>query len=220
MKGTFDIEKHKAELEATTKELTDLFGGIIPQFVKESGGILFDNVRFWRWKNQVNIIKKAKKFLEENNLQKNPVSLKVLVPLLEASSLEEDQTMQDKWANLLTNAISNKLEIRPNYVEILKELSPIEVLLLDKIYEEARKESDYQKRLSLNFDKQKICDWLKLSSEKFDVLIENLFRLNLCRMPGATGIMFGNNKVAVHTTNLFELTSMGFDFVKACRNNI
>lgn len=221
MKAKLSVTKLEGEIEASKEEAEGFLNGIVPNSIKELGGILTDTVKYWRFKNQVSIIKKAKNVLDENNLSKQNVPLRTLVPLLEGASLEEKESMQARWANLLANAVSGAMDVTPSYVEILKELSPVEVLLLDKLYDEASKEPDYRKRLSLNFDKQKICAWLSISSEKFDLIIENLFRLNLCRMPGSTGMTFGENmRVAVNTTDLFEFTATGFDFVKACKEPI
>lgn len=218
MKAKASIVKQEAEIEATENEIKAFFNGIIPDFVKQSGGILSDTVRFWRWKNKVSIISKTQKVLEKNGLGKQKVPLKILVPLLEGASLEEEESMQVRWANLLANAVSGSVEVTPSYVEILKELSPTEVLLLDRLYSEASSEPDYKERLTRVFDKQKICAWLSISSEKFDLMIENLFRLNLCRMPGSTSMTFGENmRVAVHTTDRFEFTTTGFYFVKTCK---
>lgn len=218
MKAKASLIKQEAEVEATENEIKAFFNGIVPDFVKQTGGILSDTVRFWRWKNQVAIVLKAKKVLEEKGLSKQAVSLKVLVPLIDASSLEEDESMQTRWANLLANAISGVMEIKPNYVEILKELSPVEALVLDKLYEAVITESDHKKRFQMQFDKEKIVEWLKLENDTANLLIENLFRLNLCRMPGSTGVTFGENmRVAISTTDVFEFTATGLDFVRACR---
>ena len=72
--------------------------------------------------------------------------LKTLLPTLENGSLEEDTMLQEKWANMLANAVTMRSEIKPNYAEILKDLSPLEVEILDKLYEESNKEQDYQKK--------------------------------------------------------------------------
>src|SRR3989344_3275932 len=113
MKANYSLTDHKAEIEATQKEVSDFFGGIIPDFVKEGGGILADTVRFWRWTNQVNIIK-----------------------------MEEEKIIQEKWSNLLANAITGQNEINPNYTEILKELSSLEVTILDKLFDATSQETD------------------------------------------------------------------------------
>ena len=156
--------------------------------------------------------------MEENGLSKQAVPLKVLVPLIDASSLEEDDSMQARWANLLANAISGLMDIKPNHVAILKELSPVEALILDKLYDAVMVESDKTKRLQMQFSKAKIIEGLKLNEESANLLVENLFRLNLCRMPGSNGMTFGENmRVAVNTIDIFELTATGVDMIKGCR---
>lgn len=217
MKTKISLVKQEAELEATKEEVESFFNGIIPDFVRQGGGILSDNVRLWRFKNQLNILKKAQKAIEESGLQKQNVPLKVLTPLIENSSLEEDEGMQERWANLLGNAATGFSGIKANYVEILKELSPLEATILDTIYKAASAEQDYKKRKEMQFDKTKICKIFSLTPEDSDLIIQNLYRLGLCQPPGSSGIMFGDERVGLQTTNIFELTSLGFHFVKACQ---
>lgn len=218
MKAKYSLTDQKAEIEATQKEVSDFFGGIIPDFVKEGGGILTDTVRFWRWKNQVNIIKKAKEKIEKNNLTKQQVPLKILSPILENSSLEEEEIIQDKWSNLLANAITGQNDINPNYIEILKELSSLEVAILDKLFDATSQEADYKKRKSMQFNKEKIIEIFKISDEKSDLVIENLYRLNLCQPPASHGgITIGNYPIMIRTNDFFEFTTFGYYFVKACK---
>lgn len=220
MKAKGSLTKQEAEIEITKEEVHSFFSDIIPDFVQETGGILSDTVRFWRWKNQINIVKKAKAIIEANSLDKQKTSLKVLVPLLNTSSLEEDEILQNKWANLLANAITGSAFVKPNFIEILNELSALEVQLLDKIYDEAMKEPDYKKRKQLQYGKEQVCKIYSLPSDQFDLMVENLFRLGICQPPGSTGIMFGDARVALRTTDVFELTTLGMEFIKACREPI
>jgi hypothetical protein len=219
MKAKISLSDQNAEIEANQKEISDFFGGIIPDFVKEGGGIISDTVRFWRWKNQVNIIKKVKEKVEKSGLNKKQVPLKILLPLIENSALEEEEIIQDKWANVLANAITAQKEIKPNYAEILKELSSLEIIILDKLFDESNKEQDYQKRRQLQFSKQKISEIFKLSNEQADLIIENLYRLNLCQAPAGHGIAVGEYKFALRTTEVFEFTTFGYHFVQSCKWN-
>lgn len=220
MKAKVSLIKQEAEIDATKDEVESFFNGIVPDFVRQGGGILSDNVRFWRFKNKIDIIKKTQKVIEDSGLQKEQVPLKILIPLIESSSLEEDETMQQRWANLLANAATGFIGIKANYVEILKELSPLEASILDKIYQDAYTESDDEKRKTCQFDKETVCKIFSLSSEEGDLIIHNLYRLGLCQSPGSTGIMYGNERVALQTTNMFELTSLGFHFIRSCQNSI
>jgi hypothetical protein len=218
MKAKGSLLKQEAEIEASKEEIDSFFNGVIPEFVRQGGGILSDNVKFWRFKNQINIIKKAQKVIEDSGLEKQQVPLKVLTPLIESSSLEEDDGMQEKWANLLANAATGFSGIKANYVEILKELSPLEATILDNIFRAANTEIDYEKRKTMQFDKTKICQAFSLSSDEGDLIIQNLYRLGLCQPPGSSGMMFGNERVGLQTTNIFELTTLGFHFIRACQN--
>lgn len=205
-----------ASIQGNQDAITKFFSGVVPDFIKDGVGILSDQVKLWRWSNQINIITKAQRKIEESGLDKKQIPLKVLVPIIQNSSLEQDENMQDKWANMLANAATGNVEISPNYAAILNELSPIEVSILDKIYQEVNKESDYQKRKSFQFDASKLQSILSITEEKMDLIVENLFRLNVLQSPAGQGVMLGNFPFALKTTKVFEFTTLGYEFVKAC----
>lgn len=97
-----------------------------------------DDAKFKRWKNAQNLLVKARRITEGMDEQLQEPPLKLSMPLLENASLEDDDELQEKWANLLANTLTQKKDIRPAYIEILKELSSIEVKILDKIYDDAK----------------------------------------------------------------------------------
>ncbi|EKE15901.1 MAG: hypothetical protein ACD_11C00078G0002 [uncultured bacterium] len=206
----------KAGIKGDQDAIAKFLSGIVPDFVKDGVGILSDQVKLWRWSNQISIIKKAQAKIETSGLTKKQIPLKVLVPIIQNSSLEQEENMQDKWANMLANAVTGNVEVSPNYAAILNELSPIEVAILDKIYQEVNKEADYQKRKALQFDAAKLKSILNVTEEKMDLIIENLFRLNLLQSPAGQGVMLGNFPFALRTTKVFEFTTLGYEFVRAC----
>jgi len=211
-----DDKTIKAGIKGDQDAVAKFFSGIVPDFIKDGVGILSDQVKLWRWSNQINIIKKAQAKIEASGLNKKQIPLKVLVPIIQNSSLEQDKNMQDKWANMLANAATGSIEISPNYAAILNELSPIEVVILDKIYQEVNKEADYQKRKALQFDATKLKSMLNTTEEKMDLIVENLFRLNVLQSPAGQGVMLGNFPFALRTTKVFEFTTLGYEFVRAC----
>jgi len=158
------------------KEATEFISLITKPSVKEWGEIFATKVRYWRIRNGISIMKKTKKLLEDNNINPKTISLKLFVPILESSTLEEEEFMQDKWSALLANAVNPNYgeEIRPCYAEILKELSPTEVKLLDKMFEEINRrlpEKEYEELLNVN----SICSFLNIS-ESF-----KYFGVPICR---------------------------------------
>jgi hypothetical protein len=219
VKVSADDKSVTAGVQGNQEAITKFFDGIVPDFIKDGVGILSDQVKFWRWNNQVKIITKVQNRIESSGLDKKKIPLKVLVPIIENSSLEEDENMQNKWANMLANAATGRVAVSPNYAAILNELSPIEVSILEKIFSEVNKEQDYAKRKEYQFDASKVQAMLSISEAQIDLIIENLYRLNLLQAPAGHGIAVGPHKFALRTTKIFEFTTLGYEFVKACTWN-
>jgi hypothetical protein len=102
--------------------------------------------------------------------------------------LEEDEEMRDKWSAMLAHAAdtSSDVQIRPSYPEILKQLSALEVKLLDKFYDSI-KEKPKEEQENNGILKEKVFKVFDISSNEYDVLVENLFRLGLCQTPSSKG---------------------------------
>jgi hypothetical protein len=217
MKAKGSLIKQELEIEASKDEVEGFFQAIVPDFVRNAGGILSDNVRYWRWQNQISILQKVKEKVETSGLTKHQIPLKVLIPIIEHSSLEEEEKLQEKWSNMLANAITNKVSISPNFVAILSELSPTEVQVLDQLHKESASETDYTKRRELQFSRDAIQKIFALDIKSVDLIVENLYRLGLCQPPAGDGIKVGQYKFTLRTTEIFEFTSLGFEFVSACK---
>jgi len=114
-----------------------LFG----QAFSEMGGLIGDQVKFMRFINQVKILQKANSILEAKGINPKKISLKVLAPLIEYSSLEDDELLQDKWSNLISNILSQNLSIllQKKSIEILSEISNHEAQIIDYMYKEVVK---------------------------------------------------------------------------------
>jgi len=212
---TNEIEK----ISQLADKASEFLGKVVNPPLEELGGLLADKVKFWRLKTQVNIILKAKSFLEKKGIQPGKIPLKTLAPLLECCSLEENPDMQTKWASLLANTANPKYsyDIHPTYVEILNQLSPLEAKLLDLLFNEYER-TPSNKKAALSFSKEKICQVMNISSEKFDIIADNLFRLNLLQPPAShDGVFIGKYPIVLRTYEVIQLTTLGCDFVRHCR---
>lgn len=123
-----DIEKildnlniPKQILDKSEALLKTLFGPSLDEF----GGMIADNVKLRRFKNQIRIFSKAQEILKEKKIDPKKVSLKVLAPLIEFSSYEEEEKLQDKWAKLTTHILSGNGDVvfQQNCINILNKLS-------------------------------------------------------------------------------------------------
>ncbi len=206
-------------LTQMVKEASEFLGKVVGPPLKELGLLLEDNVKLWRFKNQVKIINKAKSFLNEKGIQPRKVPLKTLFPLLEHMSLEEDPVMQDKWAALLANAANPTLgnKIHPGYVDILNQLTPKEVALLDFLYEEHQTGPPDQWKYS-GYEKSFILKNIEIPDDMYNVIINNLYRLGLLQPPSSgEGTGVGSYPIALRSFDFVAFTPLGLHFIEQCR---
>jgi hypothetical protein len=90
-----------------------------------------------RLKNLREIGSKAHFTLLNIGVEPAPVPLKIIQPMIEGASLEEDPNLREKWANLMANAADprRKYDISPFFQAILRELSPRDALFLDALHQ-------------------------------------------------------------------------------------
>ncbi len=113
----------------------DFLDKLIMPAVEETGLLIREKVTFWKFKNQVKILNMANAYCEKQGIQPKTVSLKLLCPLLENASLEEDEILQDKWAILLSNLVDSSQNIENHvFPYILGQISTNEYLFLEQVY--------------------------------------------------------------------------------------
>jgi len=212
-----DIAKDIFQIEPFRKFFQKLAGPA----VEELGQFFADHVRSFRIKAQIKIITKAKKLLEEAKIEPSTVSLKTLIPILENGSLEEEESMVDRWAALLASAASpdgNKI-VHPSYPEILKQLSPLDAKILDAIYDHViftpiPKEEWPSRGASGNTIKEVFT----LSDREYELVIDSLYRLRLLAPP-STDLSFVDtpHNFQLNTKFIICITELGFSFVASCQ---
>ena len=222
------IESAKAaqEIAKATGKAVDAAreaGGFIARFVSgplEQGvGIFEDKLRYMRWERQVRLMQKVDELLEELGF-KGPtraVPLKVAIPLLQAASIEDDDSLQDKWANLLVNAANanSGVEIGRAYVEILQQISPLEAKLLDAVYALSFEATQHAGILTHSLPDFAIADSKDTAEESrreptddVKLAMSNLERVGCLRL----GMTFGGGGSFTRVNPTF----LGKAFVEAC----
>jgi hypothetical protein len=95
--------------------------------------MLADHVRYLRFRRSLKLMDRARAVLEARGVEPNAVPHRVLVPLLEAGSLEDDPDMSERWAQLLASAAEDPNVVAPSFPEVLRQLEPVEARLLDQL---------------------------------------------------------------------------------------
>ena len=202
-------------IEEAAELAREFLGKVANPALEEGGGLIQDTVKLWRFKNQVNILLKAKTFLESKGLNPNAILPKTLAPLLEACSLETDSTLQDMWANLLASYARGDLTIQ-SYPSLLKDLSPMEVRILTDL-NISREKAGLSGRdlLTHGSPKGEICRMLSISDDQYELMIDNLVRLNLVQPVGASGALVGDQPLAIKTNEIIHITALGKGLIEA-----
>ena len=90
----------------------DFVGKLIGPTIEEVGLLFSDKIKYYRFKNQVNILIKAKAYVQKKDINLKEIPTKILVPLLENASLEDNSEMQDKWANMIGNLADSEQNLQ------------------------------------------------------------------------------------------------------------
>jgi len=133
--------------------LKTLFGPVNDLFLKLTGpaaeeyGLMWaESVRLRRTKRFVNGLAKTKRMVEGAGFDPRTIPEKLLLPIFEGMSTEDNEDLQTMWASLLANAASreNAEIVRPGFAAILRQMAPDEAALLKAI---AQLTDEYRARL-------------------------------------------------------------------------
>ncbi|HEY4359679.1 MAG TPA: Abi-alpha family protein [Bryobacteraceae bacterium] len=94
-----------------------------------------DQVRVYRYERQVKLLEKVEKIAKDAGFEPQSVPPKILFPLLEGASVEDNESLHDMWAALLANAASpnNAPKVHPAFIATLKQMAPDDARTLKEI---------------------------------------------------------------------------------------
>lgn len=207
-------------LPALLRPLTEFIEKLGGPATEELGLLFGERVRYFRLKNSLRLFEKTKALLDAKGIEPTAVPLRILLPLLEGASLEDNQSLADKWAGLLAAAADSTRDesILPSYPHILESLSPSDVQMLDLMYANEQKGGTVT-----GADGQEIDRGWTLQSEilietgmpehSFLLSFENLAGFGLVQVGGRN---FGGTKMAFENKSEVGLTFLGTAFIAAC----
>jgi Abortive infection alpha len=103
--------------------------------------------------------------------------LKILQPAVAAASLEDDEKLQEIWANLLANAADPRSPDRvlPSFITILKDLTSWDVKFLDALVRHAERRTTKDKVTKASLEMYRFGPYeLQAAAEKLGYPIEEL----------------------------------------------
>lgn len=157
---------------------------------------------------------RAKLLLASVGRKATPVEEKILFPLVEAASLETDETLMEMWAALLANAADprTRMEITTSFVEILRQLGKAEVKIIQRLDENLQNQKA-GKVPAIRLGS--FASSLSMSEELFEVTVDNLLRLRLCELPPTKYEITRDGNLAQYdpSKEKVEFTMLGLAFL-------
>jgi Abortive infection alpha len=180
-----------------------------------------DKVRLYRYERQMKCVQKAERLAQDAGFTPQAVPAKILFPLLEGVSMENDDNLHNMWSALLANAASpeNGGKVRPGFIATLRQMAPDEAALLAWMQQSTwspEGETAFTIRmLAKAFDE---LGFLTQPNENVADSRENLtggFRLRVCldSLEAAQLIRSSGS----HEGRIYRLTTRGDQFVFSCR---
>lgn len=215
----------KPSAELVTGLLVRMLGGPADAV----GEVLAEPIREWqrkRLERAREVITGAATILERAGEEPQPVPGRILMPILEHSSLEEDDDLRSKWAGLLANAASLGLgnRILPGYADILRQLTPVQARIIDWMYGDSYQLGPGEPAHWPSVQRDEVMEHFALTRQDYTLLASDLHRLQLIdgrrhvNFTDATG-MFNTAGGGWTTESLYGtigLTALAVHFVQAC----
>lgn len=160
------------------------------------------------WERAQQLGQKATAMLSAVGREPQPVEPKLLLPLVQAASLETNETLGEMWTALLANAAdpAEYVAIQPSFSDVLRQLTPMDAQILANLYAPAGSTAT-EPMLSGVMVKTLIVSFAS-NYEQITLSIDNLLRLQLCRSIDTVAKGIGPANIAG--------TTYGHYFVKAC----
>jgi hypothetical protein len=145
---------------------------------------LGDFVRTRRLRSMAKTLRKTEQILTDAGIEARSVPLKTLSAILEGAAQEDDgdDDMIARWANLLARAATERGSVPPSFAEVLSQLTPQQVEILDYAYRNSRISRHKQTRYS------GAADWKRgMGGDDRALAVVDLMRLGLVSDVNASG---------------------------------
>jgi hypothetical protein len=241
-KATQEISKTaKAGIEIADKSRAFLYSVIGQHLETAVETFVGEPLRFLAAKRHLRLVDRYYELLKARRLEGKVVSvpLKIALPAFEHASLEMDDSLQDLWANLLISAgdPTQKVRMRSGFVDIIKQLEPIDAKVLSVVYCELLKVAkgfprnqpgDAVRSLASPTDfpieREAILGEAAVASAQYEQIVDNLTGVG-CVAPylitdDFTGVVNGVPTItpgsAIYRYGKICITALGVSFVETC----
>src|SRR6266852_1102029 len=218
------MELAKEGVKNLLEPVKDLVQRLLGPAATEIGLSCGDSFRVWRLKRTVRLLEEVRQIAVEAGLHLKPVAPRLLFPLLESASLEDDEDLHERWVALLTNAATTDYdnEILPCFPDILRQLTTEEAQFLDRAYDQVTTDAE-KRRAEIRERNPKAPEDAgtaaisgQLLKPVHPIMVENLERLMLVTRDTVPLSLNDSLTNTFPPANRLYVTELGRSFVRAC----
>lgn len=145
-----DLTGFGKAIEKLAEPITDIIRRVAGPAADEIGLLLQDRIHVFRAKRAFLLVEKFKRVCEQRGIRPQQIRPNILLPILDAASIEDDEELHTAWANLLTTVADPNSPPAPYraFVEILKELTPEEARFYNALFDHIDKQIEKWNSLS------------------------------------------------------------------------
>jgi len=208
IKIKFDIPLAEKSIDA----LKGFLNKVIGPSAEELGLMMQDELRIRRLKNQVKNLTRVKEIVEAGNISVKHINLKALSPYLNGVAVEEDEDLQEIWANMFVNYIDATRNLTQTvYPQILQQLSSLEVKIMLTMKSNAgilKKKMYTENEHRMCFTREDLANLERLG------LVERIRQFSI--HPSRVTFDDDNYNIQEYLTEDYLLTDFGWDLLESC----
>lgn len=207
-----------------SRELGGFLNTVCGEALTEFGGAFKDWAACYRFTNMLKLRDKVEAILKKRRLEgkTKPIPLPQAIPLLEVASLENNESLQDMWARLISNAtdIGKRLDIKKVHIDILSKLEPLDVEILNRLegMKISKVISSGESKINYGILIADLCQTAIAPAEEILFSLHNLSRLGCIEpIPDLTIDGIGTGVSFSELKTIFKLTVLGRSLLEACK---
>ena len=178
------VFQERAKSAGKAIDLLDKFGGAVGlafgPAARNTVGLAEDSLGEVRQRNAIRLKERTRELLRERHIDPSAdeVSPSLIRPVAEAAAEESRPELQELWARLLAAAMapSRSRAVRRSFIEIVKQMEPIDALVLQKLSEYSLNPPSIRDNFAVVF---------KTTNDQIDLSLHHLEKLGCVLIPPA-----------------------------------
>lgn len=213
----------KVGVETAAKPFSNLIEKLFGGAVEEIGGMWQDSLNFRRKARKERLLEKLAAKVEVAKFEPQQIPDYIWIPALTAAVQQDDETIEEKWANLLAAAADPTQEpMPPSFPKILAELTTSEAQFLDRLFLHLMGKTEDYKSTYPFAEPMKVLDLARVAkgqtdlSFEFQIELDNLLRLRVVEIVDLTQLKLLETVEPSTEAPYIRLSVLGIALLFAC----